>query len=109
MKPAAHLIVNASQRHALERALGDVQQLRIARGLVALEQQIHGARVRKFRRVAEAAVRLVKLLERRIDHRVNHARVENSARAMKHFRFGDGFGERVRGVVHLRAARLERL
>ena len=64
MKPAADLIVNAAHRHAFERALGYVQKLRVARRLVSLEQQIHGARVRKFRRVAEAAVRLVKLFAR---------------------------------------------
>ncbi len=57
--------------------------------------------------MAEAAVRLVKLLLRRIDYGVNDARIEDTARAVKHFRLGDGLGKRVRGFIHLSAARFE--
>ena len=56
--------------------------------------------MRKFRRVAEAAVLLVEQMQRGFDHRVDDAGIELAARAVKHFRFGDGFFERVGGVVH---------
>ena len=59
--------------------------------------------------MAEAAMRRVKLLERRFNHRVNHPGIENSARAVKDLCLGDSFGERVCRVVDFRAAHLERL
>ncbi len=63
--------------------------------------------MRKFRRLAEAALRFVKLREGRADHGVHDARIECAARAVKHFRFRDGLLERFGGFVHLLAARIE--
>ncbi len=60
MEAAGDLVVNAALGHAGERALGDVQQTFGAGGLVAFEQQIDGAGVGEFRRLAEAAVFVVK-------------------------------------------------
>ncbi len=107
VKATADLVVDAAERHAFERAHGDLQQLGIARRLIAFEQQIDSAGVREFRLVAEAAVRGIELTVRGMEHRIDHARIENAASAVRYFRFGDGFGERVRGLVHVRAPRFE--
>ena len=109
VKAAANLIVNTSERHTLKRSLRDVKQIFIARGLIALQQQVNGAGVREFRRVAEAAVRLIELAQRRFNHRIDHACIKCAASAVKNFRFGDGLFERLRGSIHFGAAGFEGL
>src|SRR4029077_884091 len=82
MKAASNLIVHAAERHALESALGDMQEMRVARGLMALEQQIHSARVGKLGRLAEAAMLLVEKMERGFNDCVNGSRIEFAASAV---------------------------
>ena len=107
MESAADLIGEAAGGHAVERFFDDRLQLLAAGPFLALEQQIDYRRVREFRRVAESAVRGVEALYGCIDHRIDDARIEFAARAVKNLRLRDSFFERVRGVVHFGAALLE--
>src|SRR4029077_2289223 len=78
--------------------------MRVARGLIALEQQIHSARVREFGRLAESAVLLVEKMECGFDDSINDAGVEFATSAVKYFRFGDSFFEGACGIIHFRPA-----
>ena len=82
--------------------------MRIACGLIPLEQQIHGAGVRELRRLPETAVVFIKQMERRFDDSVYNPRIEFTARRTKHFRLGDGFLERHCRSVHFGTPRFER-
>src|SRR5206468_5108037 len=67
MKAPAELIVNPSTRHLLESGLRDEKQLRVACTLITLEDEVHRARVRKFRATSKAAVVRVESLQHRVD------------------------------------------
>ena len=67
VEAAADLIVDAAESHAFEGAFGNVEQVRIARGLIALEKQVDSACVREFRGLAKAAVLLVEEMQRGFD------------------------------------------
>src|SRR6266481_2826526 len=82
--------------------------MRVARGLIALEQQIHSARVGKLGRLAEAAMLLVEKMERGFNDCANGARIEIAASAVRYFCLRDCFFQGTRGIVHLRTAIPER-
>ena len=67
--------------------------------LVALEDQVDGRGVRKFRGAAEAAVLDVEKLGDGFDLCVDDAKVEISASAGEDFRLRDGIGEGVGGAL----------
>ena len=109
MEAAADLVVNTAEGHGFQRAVGNVQQMRVVRGLITLEQEVHCAGVRKFRQLAEAAVTFVKKMQRRFKDGIDDAGIEITASRAENFGFCDCFFEGYCGCVDFSAAGFESL
>src|SRR5580704_6855762 len=108
VESTGQLIVYAALGHTRQRALDDVQQSGVARRLITFEQQVNRTGVRKFRRAPETTVRFIEQMQRRFQDGIHYARVEFTARRVKHFGLRDSLFQRLRGTIDFRAARLER-
>src|SRR5437660_4354062 len=85
METAAELIVNAAAGHFFERGLHSKQQLRVAGGLIAFEEQVDGGRVREFGAAAKSAVVRVEMLEDGARQFVDYCRCPAAARSLEKF------------------------
>ena len=86
VKPARQLVVNAAARHAFERVRVEFlgPHVVVPRGTV--DQQVQRGRMRKLRRVAEAAIPRVVGFQRGVDNRGDDCR--RKIRVLPPQRFG---------------------
>src|SRR5712664_2353285 len=103
VKTAGELIVDAAAGYFFEGGFGYGEEMFFLGLLVALENEVDGGGVGKFRGAAEAAVLYVEQLRDGIDLGGDDAGIEFGAGAGEDFRMCDGFGERFGGAFQLGA------
>ena len=107
VEAARQLVVHAAAGHAVERGADDGEQVRLAAGLVLLQQQLQGRRMGKLGRAAEAAIADVKELGGRFDNRVHHLGGVIAAGTCKQLRPAESIRQFLGILFNLLPARFE--
>src|SRR6267154_4123442 len=102
MEAARELVIDAATGHFLKGSLGNGEQLLVLVFLIALENQLDGGSVWKFRRLTEAAISGVEEFGDRLNLRVDHPWVEFGFGAGKRFRLRYCVSQGISGALEVR-------